>query len=73
MITRHLYQDNMSAMAVIQAELFNIKNCDVKYKYLQQLVLNKDLAVHYKPTADMIADILTKPQDTKAFQRHTTS
>ena len=45
------------------------KYIDIKYHYIRQLVDNKDVSIQYIPTAEIAADILTKPLATKAFER----
>ena len=44
------------------------KHIDIKYHYIRQLVDDNDVAIQYIPTAEMAADILTKPLTTKAFE-----
>lgn len=43
------------------------KHIDIKYHYIRQLVEDKDLTIDYIPTAQMAADILTKPLNMKLF------
>ena len=45
------------------------KHIDIKYHYIRQLVDDKDVSIQYIPTAEMAADILTKPLATRAFER----
>ena len=45
------------------------KHIDIKYHYIRQLVDDKDVSIQYIPTAEMAADILTKPLATNAFER----
>ena len=43
------------------------KHIDIRFHFLKDLVLKKSLKVIYCPTAEMIADIFTKPLSTSTF------
>ena len=45
------------------------KHIDIKYHYIRQLVEDKEVDIQYIPTAEMAADILTKPLNASAFER----
>jgi hypothetical protein len=45
------------------------KHIDVRYHYIKELVIRGKVAVDYCLTADMTADILTKPLALQGFQR----
>lgn len=68
--TIHLYQDNTSTITILQKEYYPIKNWDVRYKYLYELVQLGEVTLHYIPTNEMIADIFTKPLPINTFHTH---
>jgi hypothetical protein len=45
------------------------KHIDVRYHYVRQLIAFGKMEVDYVPTADMLADVLTKPLPLPAFTR----
>lgn len=45
------------------------KHVNVKYHYTRGLVQDKTITIEYKATADMIADLMTKPLDRPKFLR----
>jgi hypothetical protein len=47
------------------------KHIDVKYHYVRQMVKNRQVTVHYTPTEEMLADVLTKPTSTRKFNAFT--
>ena len=57
-----MMMDNWSALAVIKNSEHHgqMKHIDISHHWIWQVVKNKDVAVHYIPTGEMIADILTK-------------
>jgi hypothetical protein len=46
-----------------------MKHLDLRFFWLRDEVTKRHLAVHYVPTADMAADILTKPLARVEVQR----
>ncbi|CCD27300.1 uncharacterized protein NDAI_0K01090 [Naumovozyma dairenensis CBS 421] len=68
--TYMLLQDNHGSLALLHCDFFNIKHWDVKYKYLFDLVKNKEVTLNYVLTADMVTDILTEPLPTSSHQKH---
>ena len=54
--------DNRSALAVIKNPEHHgqMKHIDISHHWIWQVVKNKDVAVHYIPTGEMTANILTK-------------
>jgi hypothetical protein len=64
-----LYEDNKSAIHIVNNgnDKGRTKHMDVRYHYVRELVAEKAILVEYKPTTQMIADILTKPLDAKLF------
>ena len=45
----------------------NAKHYEVRLRFLQQLVVDKEVEFQYCPTDRMIADFLTKPLDAQKF------
>lgn len=58
-----IYSDSQSAqqMAKFGGHHSRTKHIDYKYHFIRQAVEEKAIDIHYKPTSDMIADVLTKP------------
>ena len=65
-----LYEDNKSAIHIVNNgnDKGRTKHMDIRYHLVRDLVKNHHISVCYKPTEDMIADILTKPLDVKHFK-----
>lgn len=61
-ISVKLYVDNQSAINLINNGVLNrrSKHIDVRYKFICEKVLNKELSIEYCPTDSQIADIFTK-------------
>jgi hypothetical protein len=57
-----IYEDNHSAIKLTNNPIHSnrSKHIDVRYHKIQELVANKVIVIEYKPTADMVADIMTK-------------
>jgi hypothetical protein len=68
-----IWQDNMSTIAMIKNGRPNsdrTRHIDIRYFWLTDRVAIGEIVIDYKPTADMIADILTKPiTDATVFTR----
>jgi hypothetical protein len=64
-----LFEDNKSAIQIVHNnnDRGRTKHMDVRCHLIRELVKNKLTMVQYKPTEDMVADILTKPLDSKLF------
>lgn len=58
-----IYEDNQSCLKLIESEKPNkrTKHIDTKFKFIRDYVLKNIIKCEYCPTAEMIADILTKP------------
>ncbi|KAG8949046.1 hypothetical protein FRC04_009120 [Tulasnella sp. 424] len=58
-----LYMDNKSALAVVKNPEHHgrMKHVDIRYHWIRQEVKRKNISVHFLPTEQMTADILTKP------------
>lgn len=57
-----VYQDNQGAIAMAKNPVFNsrTKHIDTKYHFSRERVEDNQLHVDYMPTADMVADAMTK-------------
>ena len=64
-------QDNQSTIhwAHGRDNFARTKHINVKYHFVRELVESRSIDVVYKPTTIMIADILTKPLITGAYDR----
>ena len=65
-------EDNSAAIAQAEAGLAHIRNAKhyaVRLRFLQQLVLDKEVEFVYTPTDEQLADFMTKPLDVTKFQR----
>ena len=64
-----LYEDNKSAIEIVHNnnDRGRTKHMDVRSHLIRELVKTNLTNVQYKPTEDMVADILTKPLDPKLF------
>lgn len=64
-------EDNQSAIAIAENPVSHnrTKHIDIKYHYTRQAVQNGDIQLEYCPSADMLADVLTKPVYTDTFKR----
>ena len=64
-----IYSDNQSCLAIAQDPIGHrrTKHIDVRYHYIRELIAHGKATVSYLPTADMVADILTKPLAATVF------
>lgn len=62
MYTFKLFNDNQSAQKLTENPIFHkrSKHIDIRYHFCRECVSNKVVTVHYMPTTEMPADILTK-------------
>ena len=63
-------EDNAACIAQAQAGLRHVRNAkhyEVRLRFLQQLVLDKQIQFKYCPTDLQLADMLTKPLDSTKF------
>jgi hypothetical protein len=63
-------EDNAACIAQAEAGLRHVRNAkhyEVRLRFLQQLVVDKEVEFRYCPTDRMIADFLTKPLDASKF------
>lgn len=67
-----LFQDNMSTIAMIKNGRSNsdrTRHINIRYFFIKDRVDAGEITIKHKPTADMIADILTKPLQGDLFRR----
>lgn len=67
-----VYQDNQSTIAMIKNGRSNsdrTRHINIRFFFIKDRVDAGELTIQYKPTADMIADILTKPLQGELFRR----
>jgi hypothetical protein len=67
-----VFQDNKSAIHLAHygpGATGHSKHMDVRFFYSKQKIEDGTIAIHHVPTADMVADILTKPLVGEQFQR----
>jgi hypothetical protein len=65
-------EDKSAAIAQAEAGLRYVRNAKhylTRLRFLQQLVVDKEIEFVYTPTNEQIADFLTKPLDLATFQR----
>jgi hypothetical protein len=57
-----VYEDNQSTIRMVNNgnDKGRTKHIDVRFHYVREMIENKQIVVQYKPTKEMIADILTK-------------
>ena len=57
-----IYEDNQAAIKMSKNPQFHgrCKHIEIKYHFIRELVANKQLVLHYCPTEEMVADMLTK-------------
>ena len=64
-------EDNSAAIAQAEAgpaHIRNAKHYAVRLRFLQELVLDKEVEFVYCPTNEQLADFMTKPLDVVKFQ-----
>ena len=66
-----IFEDNQGAMALSKnpKNHSRTKHIDVKFHYVRESVDNGTIAVEYRPTAEMIADTLTKGLAKPKFEK----
>ena len=66
-----LYQDNQGAIFLENNNCSNqrSKHIDVRYHFIREQVNKKRIEIIYCPTAEMIADIFTKPVNESQFKK----
>lgn len=66
-----IYEDNQACISVAQEpkEHKRMKHIDVKYNFLRDIIAKGYLELEYIPSADQLADIMTKALPTQQFQK----
>ena len=67
-----VYQDNQSAMILAsraKTSSERTKHISVRYFFIHERIANGEISLQYIRTADMIADVLTKPLTGDIFHR----
>jgi len=66
-----VYNDNANAISYANGRSYNgsSRTLRIKYHFINEQVQNGAVTVGYVPTADMVADGLTKPLDAVKFKR----
>ena len=66
-----IFQDNKSTIQLINNGRSNserTRHIDIRYFFLHDRIKEKDITIIYKPTTDMLADMLTKPLQGEQFR-----
>lgn len=67
----NIFEDNMSTISLIEKGRSHnpaTKHINIRYFFLKDRIDNNEVKIKYKPTHDMIADILTKPLQGTLFK-----
>jgi hypothetical protein len=67
-----IYQDNQSTIVLAnkgKSTSDRTRHIDIRYFFVKDLIDRKEVTVEYKPTDDMIADLLTKPIQGDKFRQ----
>ena len=65
-----IFEDNSACIAQAEGGLRHVrkaKHYEVRLRYLQELVVNKEVEFRYTPTKEQLADFFTKPRDCESF------
>lgn len=68
--TMSLFIDNKSVIDIFKnpVQHSRTKYIDIRHHFIQQLVKEKVVSLDFVKTKDQLADILTKPLDSKRFE-----
>ena len=71
----NVMSDNTAAISMASVEQVSSRNkhIHVKYHHTKNLIVNDIIAIHYVPTTEQLADILTKPVDFQTLHKLRTS
>ena len=63
-------EDNQGAIALSKNSKYHprTKHIDIKYHFIRDKIVKKELILDYCPTEEMLADLLTKPLGKTMFQ-----
>ncbi len=66
-----IWEDNQGAICLLNNPVAHkkSKHIQIRHHYIREWVADKSIELHYVPTSDMTADLLTKALPKQAFQR----
>jgi hypothetical protein len=65
-----VYEDNRNAILYTKGGESNNKHINIKYKHINDEIMNKNVKIIYVPSADQTADMLTKQLGVQLFEKH---
>lgn len=67
-----MFVDNTVAISIAKSEQVNAKNeqVDVKFHHVKSLISNRNVKLSHVSIVDQVADVLTKPVNSKTLARH---
>ena len=67
-----IFEDNQGTIAFTsnQKSLHHMKHIKVKYHFVKKLIEDGTVYLQYRPTSQMVADVLTKPLSPTAHAYH---
>jgi hypothetical protein len=65
-----IYCDNTSAISISKNSVMHskMKHIPIKYHFLQEKIVEKNIRVEYVGTKEQVADIFTKPLPRESFE-----
>lgn len=69
------FEDNQSTIRIVEDErdIGRLKHIDVKYRFVRDLIQRGQVEVQYVPSANQLADVMTKGLPAKTFLLHRTN
>jgi hypothetical protein len=67
-----IFGDNQGALAIASNPQYHkrTKHFDIKNHFIREKIKDKSIDIEYCPTADMTADVFTKPLPRDKFSKH---
>ena len=67
-----IFVDNQGAMKLAENPQFHnrTKHIDIRYHFISHTLAGGEIVLQYLPTADMVADIMTKPLPREKHEKH---